>query len=146
MGMKMLQSIYKLFWTDLLKQLRGVLGWKRILKDICGCYFQASRLVKFVNDVVSTYLLCSYLHCHYDKYANGLIHHEPADLLRRIAVDYHSFLIQSGRSTDEHLRMIVYISNVSSVCCCISVSGHHPIKSGDKWFAPIWRILGQVKY
>ncbi len=54
-GMNMLQSIYKVFWTNLLKPLRDILGWKRISKDICGCYFQASRLVKYVDDVVSMY-------------------------------------------------------------------------------------------
>ncbi len=55
-GMIMLQSIYKLFWTDLLKPLRDILGWKRIAKGVWSCYFQASRLVKFTNEVVSSYL------------------------------------------------------------------------------------------
>jgi hypothetical protein len=34
-GMNMLQSIYKLFWSDLLKPLKDVLGWKRIAKNVC---------------------------------------------------------------------------------------------------------------
>jgi len=41
-GMNQLQSIYKLFWTDLLKPLRDHLGWKRISKDVRQCYYQAS--------------------------------------------------------------------------------------------------------
>ena len=41
-GMNQLQSIYKLFWTDLLKPLRDHLAWKRISKDVRQCYYQAS--------------------------------------------------------------------------------------------------------
>jgi hypothetical protein len=33
-GMNMLQSIYKLFWINLFKPLRDILGWKRISKDV----------------------------------------------------------------------------------------------------------------
>jgi hypothetical protein len=32
--MNMLQLIYKLFWTDLLKPFQELLGWKRISKDV----------------------------------------------------------------------------------------------------------------
>ncbi len=56
-GMNMLQSIYKLFWSDLLKPLRDILGWKRIAKDVRSCYFQALQLVKFTDEVVSSYLI-----------------------------------------------------------------------------------------
>ena len=41
-GMNQLQSIYKLFWMDLLKPLWDHLAWKRILKDVRQCYYQAS--------------------------------------------------------------------------------------------------------
>ncbi len=87
--MNMLQSIYKLFWTNLLKQLQDIFGWKRISKDVRGCYFQASRLAKYVNHVVSTYFFRSYMHCHYEIYADGSIDDKPADQLCLIAVDYH---------------------------------------------------------
>jgi hypothetical protein len=59
-GMNMLQSLYKLFWADLLKSLRDILGWKRIAKDVRSCYYQASRLVKYTNYVVSSYLILSF--------------------------------------------------------------------------------------
>ncbi len=149
-GMNMLQSIYKLFWTNLLKPLWDILGWKRISKDVSGCYFQAYRLVKYANNVVSTYLLRSYMHCHYEIYVNGLIHDDPADLYCLIAVNYHSFLMQLGQSTDEHLRMIVNFSNVSldflEFVAAYQSQDNITVKSGYKWFALIWRILGWVKY
>ncbi len=40
-GMNMLQSLHKLFWTDLLKSLRDILGLKRMAKDVRSCYYQA---------------------------------------------------------------------------------------------------------
>ena len=42
-GMNMLQSIYKVFWTDILGPMKSFLGWKCIAKDVRGCYFQAAR-------------------------------------------------------------------------------------------------------
>jgi hypothetical protein len=42
--MNMLQSLYKLFWTDLLRPLRDILGCKRIAKDVWSCYYQALQL------------------------------------------------------------------------------------------------------
>jgi hypothetical protein len=57
MGMNMLQSIYRVFWTDILNPMKTFLGWKRILSDVHGCYFQAARLVRYVYDGMSTYLL-----------------------------------------------------------------------------------------
>jgi hypothetical protein len=37
-GMNMLQSIYKVFWTDILSPNKSFLGWKQISKDVRGCY------------------------------------------------------------------------------------------------------------
>ena len=38
--MNMLQSIYKVFWVDLLFPMKTFLGWKQISSNVCGCYFQ----------------------------------------------------------------------------------------------------------
>jgi hypothetical protein len=37
-GMNMLQTIYKVFWVDILNPMKIMLGWKRISRDVCGCY------------------------------------------------------------------------------------------------------------
>ena len=44
-GLNMLMSIYKIFWSDLLKPFQDLLRWKRLLKGVRSCYFQASCLV-----------------------------------------------------------------------------------------------------
>ncbi len=75
-GMNMLQSLHKLFWTDLLKPLRDILGWKRIAKDVRSCYYQALWLVKYMNNVVSSYLIRAFLLLHYESYEDrmGVVH------------------------------------------------------------------------
>jgi hypothetical protein len=74
----------------------------------------------------------------------------PANVLCRIALDYQSFLEQSGQLTDEHLRLIVNFILVSSdfleFVLAYQSQDSITIKHGYKWFAPIWKILGQVKY
>jgi hypothetical protein len=67
-GMNMLQSIYKLFWTNLLRPLRDLLGGKRTSKDVRLCYYQASRLVKYTNNVVSSYLIQAFISHHVSSY------------------------------------------------------------------------------
>jgi hypothetical protein len=42
-SMNMLQSIYKSFWTYLLKPLWDIVGWKRISKDLHGCFGQVCQ-------------------------------------------------------------------------------------------------------
>jgi hypothetical protein len=58
--------------------------------------------------------------------------------------------MQLGQSIDEHLSMIVKFSNVSSVflefVAAYQYQDSITVESDYKWFAPIWRILEQVKY
>ena len=41
----------------LLCKFQEMLGWKRIQHDVRSCYYQASRLVKFVHDELVCYLM-----------------------------------------------------------------------------------------
>ncbi len=42
-GMNMLQAICRVLWVDILNPMKTFLGWKRISRDVRGCYFQAAR-------------------------------------------------------------------------------------------------------
>lgn len=108
-GMNMLQSIFKVFWADILKPFRDLLKWKRISNDVRGCYFQASRLVQYSNDVVTSYLIRLYISRYHDKYDDRLYHDEPADVLCGMAVDFDEFLSRSLSSLDEHLILIAFL-------------------------------------
>jgi hypothetical protein len=90
--MNMLQSIYKSFWTDLLKPLQDILGWKRIAKDVRLCYLQASRLVKYLNNVVSSYLICAFLSSCFETYEVRMIDDNPDNVISSIAIDFQLFL------------------------------------------------------
>ncbi len=56
--MNMLQSIYRMFWVEILNPMKTFLGWKRILRDVWGCYFQSAWLVQHIHNFMSMYLLC----------------------------------------------------------------------------------------
>jgi hypothetical protein len=63
-GMNMLQSIYKVFWMDILSPMKTFLGWKRISRDVRVC--QAARLTRYVHNLMTTYLLHCYVSSMYD--------------------------------------------------------------------------------
>jgi hypothetical protein len=113
-GLNMLQSIYKLFWSDLLKPFRDLLQWQHILKDIRGCYFQACRLVQYSNSVISSYLICLYLSRNLECYEVKMSEDKPANVLCQIAVDFEMFLSCALSSSDKHLKLVVNIILVLS--------------------------------
>ena len=55
-GMNMCQSLFNIYYDGFLEPFQKVLGWKRISSDVRGCYFQASRLISFVSDVLIRFL------------------------------------------------------------------------------------------
>jgi hypothetical protein len=112
MGLNMLQSIYKLFWSDLLKPFRDLLRWQRISKDVRGCYFQASWLVQYSNDVISMYLICLYIWWYYKNYDEGTSDEQAPNVLCSIALDFD--LSRALASSDKHLKLIVNFLIVSN--------------------------------
>ncbi len=46
----------KFFGNEILNPMKMFLGWKRISRDVRGCYFQAARLVRYAHNAMSTYL------------------------------------------------------------------------------------------
>ncbi len=149
-GMNMLQSIYKLFWINLLKPLRDLLGWKRILKDDCSSYYQVLWLVKCAHDDVSLCLQRSFMSCYYENYKDTIKDDLPANVPCTIAVHLQSFLSHALQSTNEHLKMMVNFTIVlGDVMEFVSVYWSQDSITVDHrylWFVPIWKILGQVKY
>ncbi len=112
-GMNMLQSLHKIFLTDLLKPLRDILGWNRKAKDVQSCYYQALRLVKYTNNVVSSYLLRAFLSCHYESYKDRMRDDNTGDLLCSIAVEFQLFLSRLLQLADDHLQLMAYFFLVS---------------------------------
>ena len=74
----------------------------------------------------------------------------PANVLCTIAAHFQSFLLRALQLTNENLKIMVnftimsgdFIEFVSAYQSNDSITVQH----GYLWFAPIWKILGQVKY
>ncbi len=75
---------------------------------------------------------------------------ETGDVLCLMAIDFQVFLSQLLESTDEHIMLIVNFLLVSleflEFVLLYRSQDSIIIESGNKWFAPIWKVLGQVKY
>jgi hypothetical protein len=149
-GMNMLQTIYKVFWVDILNPMKIMLGWKCISRDIHGCYFQAARLVRNIHKAMSTYLLRCYVSHMYDHIAESSPNREEADVLYSVAVSYCDWILNDIKSTDKHLRLCSHFMTMSGdffeFVQAYRSQDSVMIESGYSWFAPRWKLLGQSKY
>jgi hypothetical protein len=136
----MLQSIYKVFWTDILSPMKTFLGWKRISRDICGCYFQAARLTRYAHNAMSTYLLWCTVLSMYDNISDRMSTGRESDVLYGVAILYCEWILKGIKSSDEHLCLCTHFLTMSGnflefvnvYCCQDSII----IESGYSWFAP----------
>ena len=149
-GMNMLQSIYKVFWTDILCPMKSFLGWKCISKDVRGCYFQAARLVRYIHNVMSTYLLQCFVSWRCNGISESMKESANANVLCNIAVGYREWLMESLKASDHHLRLCVHFILMSGdfleFVNAYRSQDSITIESGYSWFAPRWKLLGQCKY
>ncbi len=104
-GLNMLQSIYKLFWLDLLEPFRDFLQCKCVSKDIQGCYFQALQLLHYSDKDISLYLIC--LQRNQECYEVSMSEEEPSNVLCQIALDFEMFLSCALLSSNKHLKLVV---------------------------------------
>ena len=130
--------------------MKGFLGWKRISKDVCGCYFQAACLVRYIHNSMSTYLLCCFVSNHFDEICEMMASLSNADVLCHVASEYCKWILDSIKSSDHHLCLCVHFTSMSgdflefvhAYRCQDSII----VESGYSWFVPIWKVLGQLKY
>ena len=119
----MLQSIYKVFWTNILGPMKGFLGWKHISKDVCGCYFQAAHLVRYIHNSMSTYLLRCFVSKHFDEIGEMMASRNNVDVLCHVASEYWGSSRQSVLCRLETNRQIHRLGDGIGVHCHIPVRG-----------------------
>ncbi len=115
-----------------------------------GCYFKAARLVRYIHNVLSTYLLRCFVSSIFDDITTSMYERANADELCNVAILYPEWLMKSLKSSDQHLRLCVhfmtmsgnFLELVNAYCCQDNIT----IESGYSWFAPRWKVLGQCKY
>lgn len=66
-GLAMLQSIYTSFYDGFLEPLKIILGWSRIQKDVRSCYYQGSRLVMLVQQMLTRMLAHTFVSSRLDQ-------------------------------------------------------------------------------
>jgi hypothetical protein len=117
-GLNILQSIYKLFWSDLLKPFRDMLQWQHISKDIWGCFFQMLWLVQYSNDVISLHLTHLYMSLYQECYAVRMNEDKLPNVLCQITLDFEMFLSCALLSSNKYLKLIVKFY----YCCLTSLN------------------------
>ena len=130
-SMNMLQSFYKVFWTNILSPIKSFFGWKWISKDVQGCYFQAAHLVRNIHNVLSTYLLRCSVSSIFNDIAESMYERANADVLCNVAILYREWLMKSLKLSDQHLRLCVhfmtmlgnFLEFVNAYCCQDSITG-----------------------
>ncbi len=111
--MNMLQFIYKVFWVDNLNPMEMFLVWKCIYRDICGCYFQAARPIRYIHNVMSTYLLRCYVSATFITITKRMQNQSEADVLCSVAKSYCDWLLDWIKSNDENLCLCAHFMSMS---------------------------------
>ena len=119
-------------------------------KDVWGCYFQAACHIRYIHNVLITYLLRCFVSLIFDDIAKSMYERANVDKLLNVAILYHEWLMKSLKSSDQHLRLCVHFMTMSGDFqefvnahrCQDSIT----IESGYSWFTPRWKVLGQCKY
>ena len=118
-----------------------------LYRSLRGCYFQAARLVRYIHNVLSTYLLRCFVSLIFDDITKSMNERANADVICNVAILFREWLMKSLKSIDQHLRLCVhfiamsgnFLEFVNAYRCQNSIT----IESGYWWFAPRWKLLGQ---
>ena len=147
-GLNIAQSIFRCFWKPLLSPIMEMLGWKRINKKVSGCYYQASRLIKFINEELHRFMLHRFATEKGEGYQEMLekgdldvlcaFSHGYQEWLRKMEVDGH----------DDQFEQVCALFLHMSDDFTLFVESY---RSGDSimveraydWFVPVWTSLGQ---
>ena len=145
-GLAMLQSIYTLFWTGFLEPIKEGLGWKRISKDVRGCYYQACCLANFVLHELLRVLMFECC-CDREEYTTES---NADDFITDFTSDFQRFLLTAAKGNDEWrkvcalfvLMMIDFTNFVNAYRSGDAIM----IEQGYIQFSMVWQMFGQTKY
>ena len=56
-GLNMAQTIFTYGYAGFLEEFQGMLGWKRINKDVSSSYYQSTRLITFVFEELTRFFV-----------------------------------------------------------------------------------------
>ena len=124
-------------------------GWKRVNKEVEGCYYQASRLVKLVNDELHRFTMQEFVSKKWAMYKAMFADKDVQDtnVFCALSNDYQKYLREielneDGGQQDEFRKMVCMFLHMSDdftifVESCHSSDVIATIKGHD-WFVPVW--------
>jgi hypothetical protein len=165
-GMSMLQSIVTLFYDVLLYPIcHSVLLWKRFNRETNKCYYQSSRLVNVVHQVLMRFTWHRFigtkldlLRESYDDFCDGVENEEQAEqmcndsanFLCYCANEFQGYLKAELTCGDQWRQMCSAFLLMSSdfvdfVWAYRKCDSIHILLSYQR-FAPVWRVVGATRY
>ena len=103
-GLKMLTSIYNLYYHGFLEQFQCLLRWNRINKDVRSYYYQSTRLVSFVSEELNHFFMQDLVANRKETSSNA----SDVQYLCNAAEDYMDYM-EAKRNSDD--KWIVTCAN-----------------------------------
>ena len=147
-GLNMLASIYNLYYVGFLDQFQDHLYWKRINKDVSGCYYQAHRLVKFVHDELMRFFMHQFV-SERSRTDEDVLLSQP-QFICKVASEFMEFMNELKSSGDKWISTCAMFLEMSydflEFVEAYRVGDAVSIEYGYQKHSPVWMAVGQHKY
>ena len=147
-GLNTLASMYNLYYVGFLDQFQDLLAWKKINKDVCSCYYLASRLVEFVSDELMRFFIHQFVSSRAIEATDFAL--SDSQFICKIAIEFKQFLKDQKESDDKWIAMCANFLEMSFDFFRF-VDGYRlgdsiAIEVGYHKQVPVWQTMGQNKY
>ena len=147
-GMNTLQSIYSIYYTGFLDQFQSLLYWKRINKDVAGCYYQAQNLVSFVHEELMRFFVHQFVSERQRTTADDAL--TDAQIVSKVNTEFMQFLVDLKSSNDKWISTCAHFLEMSydflEFAEAYRIGDSISIEFGYQKHAPVWQAVGQHKY
>ena len=153
-GLSCLQTVYNIFWDDVLQPVCKKLKWKRVGKDCRECYFNASRLLRYTYHQLLKILMQNYISEQWPlmrlQFESTEEDSSEENYLCFVAVNFGDWLEKLHTSNDEWLRACSFFIRISrdffAFVRAYRTGDSVAVENGYQTFAAPWRATGQHRY
>ena len=157
-GLSMLTSIVSIFYKVLLDPIAKALKWKRFNTETNKCYYQSSRLVALIHQVLLKLTYHRYIaECYEDLKAefdnlslNGDLALGNINFICYCASQFRKYVEQDLDSGDEWRTVsalfLLLSSDFLSFVAAYRAGDAVKIELSYERFAPVWRVVGSNRY
>ena len=153
-GLTCLQTVYNIFWDDILCSVCKKLKWKRVGKDVRDCYFNASRLLRYTYHQLLKILMQNYISEQWpllrSMFEVSNEDRSEENYFCFVSVNFGDWLEKLHTSSDEWLRACSFFIRMSrdffSFVRAYRTGDSVAVENGYQTFAAPWRVTGQRRY